>query len=274
MPGPHRLSRLLTRLPAARFSFDNPFRFPFSPLGRSQMGPLLSFGKSLAWKNELAQDIGVLRPSMKYEGSAASELGQKLKIIVRSGDGESAIQKIVEFQRKGWESGLSDQVQINVLSNSDQRLEDVKKGLGEKGRSFEYLRVDGTTLPFPDETFDLYVTVFDLIHEKDVKGALKEAFRVLKQGGRILTLEFSKVNDERFGRLYKMYAQNMIPVLGKVLAQNESEYKELVENIDRFYSQEELVNVLEDAGFSYCRYRNLDGGVAAIHSGFKLSKPI
>lgn len=100
--------------------------------------------------------------------------------------------------------------------------------------------------------------------------ALKEAFRVLKKGGRFMCLEFSKLESEPFNSIYKLYSFNVIPLMGKILVNDSESYSYLAESIEKFYDQKTLLKMMQDAGFQFCSYKNLSMGVCAIHSGFKL----
>ncbi|XP_077416835.1 2-methoxy-6-polyprenyl-1,4-benzoquinol methylase, mitochondrial [Vanacampus margaritifer] len=129
---------------------------------------------------------------------------------------------------------------------------------------------DAEELPFDDNQFDIYTIAFGLRNVTHVELALQEAVRVLKPGGRFMCLEFSKVANPILARLYDAYSFQVIPVLGEVIAGDWKSYQYLVESIRKFPAQEELKELLEDAGFCCVRYHNLTGGVVSLHSGFKL----
>jgi demethylmenaquinone methyltransferase/2-methoxy-6-polyprenyl-1,4-benzoquinol methylase len=103
----------------------------------------------------------------------------------------------------------------------------------------------------------------------DIKLALKESRRVLKTGGRFLCLEFSKVNNEVFSKIYKKYSK-LIPSVGKYVVGRSEPYDYLIKSIEEFYNQEELLNLIREAGYENTEYRDLSGGIAAIHSGWKI----
>jgi len=124
-------------------------------------------------------------------------------------------------------------------------------------------------LPFKSETFDLYSVSFGIRNFSNIDMSLKEARRVLKSGGRILCLEFSKVENEMLDKIYKIYSKS-IPYLGKYITGKSEPYEYLVESIDKFYEQDELLEIFKKNGFDKVEYRSLSGGIVAIHSGWKI----
>ena len=124
-------------------------------------------------------------------------------------------------------------------------------------------------LPIPDQTIDVYSTAFCMRNVTHLSTALEEARRVLKTGGRILCLEFSKVENETLEKIYKLYSKS-IPYIGKYIAGKSEPYEYLVKSIEEFYGQEELLEIFQNNGFEKVEYRNLSGGIAAIHSGWKI----
>ena len=125
-------------------------------------------------------------------------------------------------------------------------------------------------LPFPDNSFDCYTIAFGIRNVVQVDSALKEAYRVLKPGGRFLCLEFSSVTVPGLDALYDLYSFQVIPPLGHIIAGDWQSYQYLVESIRQFPDQESFLHLIRDAGFGFVKYENLTGGIAALHSGFKL----
>ena len=107
------------------------------------------------------------------------------------------------------------------------------------------------------------------IKNKDINNSIKEAYRVLKPGGRFLCLEFSKIENSKINFLYKKYSK-LIPEVGKLIVGKKEPYKYLLESIDKFINQEELIDCMKKNSFKKCSYRNLSGGIVAIHSGWKV----
>lgn len=129
---------------------------------------------------------------------------------------------------------------------------------------------DAMTLPFEDEAFDAYTIAFGIRNVTRVEEALSEAYRVLKPGGRFVCLEFSQVTVAGMDRLYDAYSFAVIPRMGEMIAKDRDSYQYLVESIRRFPDQERFAGMIREAGFGQVRYRNMTGGVAALHSGWKL----
>ena len=129
---------------------------------------------------------------------------------------------------------------------------------------------DAEALPVADSSFEAYTIAFGLRNVTRVERALAEARRVLKPGGRFLCLEFSHVVVPLLDRLYDLYSFNVLPVLGAVVAGDRGAYRYLVESIRRFPPQEKLAGMMAAAGLEQVSYRNLSGGIAAMHSAWRI----
>jgi len=129
---------------------------------------------------------------------------------------------------------------------------------------------DAETLPLPDRSVDAYTIAFCLRNVTHIDGALAEARRVLKPGGRFLCLEFSQVVLPILRRLYDRYSFDILPRIGAMVAGNRDAYQYLVESIRKFPPQEDLASRMRVAGLDQVRYRNFSGGIAALHSGWRL----
>lgn len=129
---------------------------------------------------------------------------------------------------------------------------------------------DAMALPFEDKSFDTYTISFGIRNVTRIADALKEAFRVLKPGGRFLCLEFSRVDPPLLEKAYDLYSFNVIPRMGKLIANDSESYQYLVESIRKFPPQVEFADMIRDAGFGRVQYRNQTLGVAAIHSGWRI----
>ena len=137
-------------------------------------------------------------------------------------------------------------------------------------RAVEFVEGNAESLPFASGRFDAVTIAFGIRNVPRIELALSEAFRVLKPGGRFLCLEFSTVDVAGLDRLYDFFSFNVIPTLGRLVAGDDEPYRYLVESIRRFPNQARFAAMVADAGFSRVEVRNLTGGIAAIHSGWKL----
>ena len=148
-----------------------------------------------------------------------------------------------------------------MISIGKKKLNDYKNINWNVGRAEK--------LKFDDNIFDFYTISFGLRNVANIDRALKEAFRVLKPGGRFMCLEFSKVQNSYLNKIYQIYSKK-IPKIGKFIVGESKPYKYLIDSIENFYNQEELVNLMKKNDFYKSEYRNLSGGVVAIHSGWKI----
>ncbi len=135
---------------------------------------------------------------------------------------------------------------------------------------FHTKKVYFEALPFADNTFDCITISFGLRNVTRVEAALAEARRVLKPGGRFLCLEFSRVVLPLLDRLYDLYSFKALPAMGALVARDAGAYRYLAESIRRFPPQQELASMIAEAGLGQVRFRNLSGGIAAIHSAWRV----
>ena len=147
-------------------------------------------------------------------------------------------------------------------------FEEGKKNL-KKYKNFEWIKAAAEVLPIKDNSFDYYTISYGIRNVSDINKTLKEAYRVLKTGGRFMCLEFSKIDNEALNFLYKQYSK-IIPLAGKYIVGSSKPYDYLVESIDSFYNQKQLCDLMIKNGFSNVEYRNLSNGISAIHSGWKI----
>jgi len=142
-----------------------------------------------------------------------------------------------------------------------------RRGLGEK---VDFVEGNAEELPFESGRFDAYTIAFGIRNVPRIEMALAEAHRVLKPGGRFLCLEFSAVDVPVLDRIYDLYSFHLIPPMGRLVAGDSESYRYLVESIRRFPHQERFAQMIRDAGFARVEYRNFTGGIAAIHSAWKI----
>ncbi len=139
----------------------------------------------------------------------------------------------------------------------------------KKYKSVKWINSSAESIPIEDNTFDYYSISYGIRNVSDINKVLKEAFRVLKPGGRFMCLEFSKIDNEILNFLYKQYSKT-IPYIGKFIVGSDKPYKYLIDSIDKFYNQKELSKLIKNNGFSNVEFRNVSNGISAIHSGWKI----
>ena len=133
----------------------------------------------------------------------------------------------------------------------------------------EYVQANAECLPFDDNTFDVITIAFGLRNVTDQNAALASMLRVLKPGGKLMILEFSKTDNPALTKMYDFYSFNILPQMGKVIAGDAESYRYLAESIRKHPDQETLKGMMDSAGFVNTRYQNMTGGVVALHTGIK-----
>lgn len=217
------------------------------------MNDLMSGGLHRVWKADM----------MTWLNPPRSE-GREFKLIdVAGGTGDIALR---------YAATTGPDATAVICDISPEMLQVGQRRVDEKGLSHRITLTEGNAerLPFEDRTFDAYTIAFGIRNVTHIDQALREAFRVLKTGGRFLCLEFSKVEAPILDRLYDLHSFEVIPRLGQAVAGDAESYKYLVESIRKFPPQETFADMIRDAGFENVKYRNLTGGIAALHSGWKL----
>ncbi|MDN3523997.1 bifunctional demethylmenaquinone methyltransferase/2-methoxy-6-polyprenyl-1,4-benzoquinol methylase UbiE [Halomonas sabkhae] len=138
------------------------------------------------------------------------------------------------------------------------------------GGNVEYVQANAETLPFPDNSFDCITIAFGLRNVTDQNAALRSMTRVLKPGGRLLVLEFSKPRSAVLNRAYDEYSFRLLPRMGEFVAGDADSYRYLAESIRMHPDQQTLKGMMENAGLERVEYTNLTGGIVALHRGIKL----
>lgn len=216
------------------------------------MNDLMSGGLHRLWKDDLIAWLNPPKGPAPFAliDVAGGTADVALRCLSTAGSGSTAVvcdispEMLAVGVRKVREAGLADRVALAV-GNAE-------------------------TLPFPDKSFDAYTIAFGIRNVTHIDRALVEAYRVLKPGGRFLCLEFSEVQVPMLDRIYDFHSFEVIPRLGKLAAGAAEPYQYLVESIRRFPKQEAFAGMIRAAGFGRVSYRNLTGGIAAIHSGWRL----
>jgi demethylmenaquinone methyltransferase/2-methoxy-6-polyprenyl-1,4-benzoquinol methylase len=142
----------------------------------------------------------------------------------------------------------------------------VDRGITDNVR---FSQADAQYLPFPDNTFDVITIAFGLRNVTDKDMALRSMLRVLKPGGKLLVLEFSKPPNQLLSKIYDGYSFNILPKLGKLFANDADSYQYLAESIRMHPDQETLQGMMDNAGFANTDYHNMTGGIVALHRGVK-----
>ncbi len=213
------------------------------------MNDLMSFGAHRLWK-QFALTVAGLRT-----GQSALD--------VAGGTGDLAIGLARQVGKTG-RVVLSD-INPAMLERGRNRLLD--RGIAG---NIDCLVADAERLPFADGAFDCVTIGFGLRNVTDKPAALASMHRVLKPGGQLLVLEFSKPTLPGLGRVYDAYSFNVLPALGAMVAHDSASYRYLAESIRMHPDQETLLEMLRSAGFAHARYHNLTGGIVALHRGFKI----
>jgi demethylmenaquinone methyltransferase/2-methoxy-6-polyprenyl-1,4-benzoquinol methylase len=219
------------------------------------MNDLMSGGVHRLWKAEMT---AALKPRP----------GQRL-IDVAGGTGDIALRALPRLRP---EVGIVAAGGAVVCDVNERMLAFGRARALDKGILFgiEWLAADAEQLPFPDRSFDLYTIAFGLRNTTNFDTALGEARRVLKPGGRFLCLEFTPEITPLLQPLYDLYSFHIVPLLGQIVTGDRDAYTYLVESIRGFPRQGELAEMIAGAGLEQVRYRNLTGGVAALHSAWRL----
>ncbi|KAK8630276.1 hypothetical protein V6N13_079075 [Hibiscus sabdariffa] len=231
------------------------------------MNDFMSAGLHRLWKDRLVSKLSPF-PGMKH-------------LDVAGGTGDVAfriLESINSIRRRALQDPINDDLQEetriyvcdinqNMLNVGKNRA--LERGLGED-KSLVWVQGDAEALSFEDNSMDGYTIAFGIRNVTHIEKVLTEAYRVLKRGGRFLSLELSHVEIPVFKELYDLYSFSVIPRLGEVVAGDRESYQYLVESIRRFPPQEKFASMIADAGFQKVEYENLVGGVVAIHSGLKI----
>ena len=212
------------------------------------MNDLMSFGIHRIWKKITIEYSSVRK-------------GQKV-LDLAGGTGDLT----AKFSQLVGDDGLVVLADINesMLKVGRDKLRD--KGLF---KNIEYVQANAEELPFADNYFDCITISFGLRNVTDKDKALCSMWRVLKPGGRLLILEFSKPQYQILNKAYDLYSFTMLPLMGKIVANDADSYRYLAESIRMHPDQKTLKKMMEDAGFVDVKYHNMTGGIVALHTGFK-----
>ena len=210
---------------------------------------LMSMGIHRLWKDELIDWL-------------APEPGMRL-LDVAGGTADIAFRFIDRLKGKPGNAVVCD-INPEMLAVGRERARE--RGLSDR---VEFTCGDAEKLPMPNSSFDAYTIAFGIRNVTHIDKALAEAHRVLKPGGHFLCLEFSKVDNPILKQLYDLWSFNAIPLIGQAVTNDRASYQYLVESIRRFPPQKDFAEMITAAGFSQVKWRDLTGGIVAMHSGWK-----
>lgn len=209
------------------------------------MNNLMSLGIHKSWKKQLIYSMNPKTNTKLID--VACGTGDIAKLFSEATKNKSKVQ-CVDPNKK-------------MISLSKQKLRDCK--------NISWKIASAEKLPFKDSEFDYYTISFGLRNTKNLNKSLSEAFRVLKKGGRFFCLEFSKINNDYLDYIYQNYSK-LIPTIGEFIVGDKKPYEYLIKSIKEFVDQDELIALMKENKFQKCEFRNLNGGIVALHSGWKI----
>lgn len=215
------------------------------------MNDVMSAGLHRVWKNAMVAALNP-RKDPAYQ-----------VLDVAGGTGDIAFRIIEASDRLAHATVLD--INGSMLAVGAERA--AKKGLSD---NVTFVEANAEELPFEDNSFDAYTIAFGIRNVPHIDVALKEAHRVLKRGGRLLVLEFSEVDMPLLDRFYDEWSFKAIPHFGRMITGDAEPYRYLVESIRKFPNQRDFAAMISKAGFSRVTFTNYTGGIAALHSGWKL----
>lgn len=212
------------------------------------MNDLMSMGIHRIWKNAM-MDWLAPRPNQRLLDVAGGTGDVAFRFLDRAAGATATVCDMTE----------------SMLVEGQKRAE-----AEDMAARLDWVVGDAMALPFESNSFDVYTISFGIRNVTRIPDALREAYRVLKPGGRLMVLEFNQIPNEMLQKAYDAYSFNVIPVMGQIVANDRDSYQYLVESIRKFPDQELFASMIREAGFDQVKYRNLSLGIAALHSGWKV----
>ncbi len=217
------------------------------------MNDILSFGAHRLWKEILVNSISNIissRREFRY-----------LDLACGTGD---IVYKLLDKKLKN--------INVLMMDINEKMLEQAtkRKEYREHKKSIDFIVSDAENIPLASNSIDCIAIAFGIRNVASIENALFEINRVLKCGGKFLCLEFSNVEVPLLKKFYGFYSKNIIPEIGSYIVKDRRSYQYLVESIERFPKQDELTDLFTKSGFINSKYINLSGGIACIHSGWKM----
>lgn len=219
------------------------------------MNDVMSGGLHRLWKNDFIRE---LHPN-----------GGMHLLDVAGGTGDIAFRFLKEAKKRSKDGNPA---KVTICDINTNMLKAGRNRALDQGNfdPIDWVTGNAEMLPLPDCSVDAYTIAFGIRNVTHIDKALKEAYRVLRPGGRFLCLEFSKVDLPLLKQIYDVYSFNVIPHFGSMVAGDKESYQYLVESIRKFPSQEKFEKMIKEAGFKKTSFRNLSGGIVAIHSGWRI----
>ena len=212
------------------------------------MNDVMSMGIHRVWKDAM-MDWLAPRPGQRLLDVAGGTGDISFRFLKRAGHGHATVLDLTE----------------PMLVEGRQRAE-----ASRMANCLNWVVGDAMSLPFEDNSFDVYTISFGIRNVTLPQEALNEAFRILKPGGRLMILEFSQLLNRGLQKLYDLYSFKVIPRMGRLIVNDYDSYQYLVESIRNFPDQVTFLGMVRAAGFENAKYRNLSMGIAALHSGWKI----
>lgn len=228
-------------------------------------GKVAGVFSSVASKYDVMNDVmsfGIHRLWKRYAVSVSGIRSGHNVLDVAGGTGDLT---------KAWSKRVGDKGQVILTDINAEMLEVGRDNLLDQGyaANVDYVQADAEHLPFADNYFDCISIGFGLRNVTNKDQALKEMLRLLKPGGRVLVLEFSKPMLSWLEKIYDRYSFSLLPWLGKIIANDEASYRYLAESIRMHPDQDTLKSMMQAVGYDNCDYYNLTGGIVALHKGYK-----
>ena len=245
---------------------DSTTHFGFTRVARdAKAGMVRGVFDSVASRYDLMNDLmsgGIHRLWKRFTIELSAARPGQTVLDIAGGTGDLA----ARFSRLVGPEGKVILADINaaMLKVGQDRLIDK----GATG-NIEVVQADAQALPFEDNSIDCITIAFGLRNVTDKDMALRSMLRVLRPGGRLLVLEFSKPTSPLLGKVYDQYSFQILPAMGRLIAQDADSYRYLAESIRKHPDQETLLDMMRDAGFAECQYHNMTGGIVAVHRGLK-----
>ena len=245
---------------------DNTTYFGFTRVDRdAKAGMVRGVFDSVASRYDLMNDLmsgGIHRLWKRFTIELCAVRPGQTILDIAGGTGDLA----ARFSRLVGQDGKVILADINAAMLEVGRDRLIDKGASD---NIEVVQADAQYLPFADNSIDCITIAFGLRNVTDKAIALQSMLRVLRPGGRLLVLEFSKPTSPLLGKIYDQYSFQILPAMGRLVAQDADSYRYLAESIRKHPDQETLLGMMEDAGFVESRYHNMTGGIVAVHQGFK-----